>query len=313
MHRVHLAGGPPGTPSSVIVKLPVGGEIRQLLDGIGAYRREVTFYSELAAELPVRVPASYVAEQATDGTDFVLVIEDLSDLEPPNQLAGLTLEQADTAVDGLARFHAWGWESPRLEAYADRFPPLDGQMAGAVYGQFARFFALAWRSVREAPVVTDEARTVGDRWTELLPFFVAELSSPRTFVHGELRAENLFMARGGEIVMIDFQTMAQHAGVVDLAYLVVQSTTIDVRRGRDERFVERYVERLGVEDYTFERAWRQYRVALAFNLLLTGLAFGQYEHTDDRGKQLLVEMLSRASDAITASDVLGVLPAPTPA
>lgn len=311
MHRLHLDGGPTGTPPSVIVKLPVGGEVRQLLDGIGAYRREVTFYSQLAGDLPVRVPRSYVAAQAQDTTDFVLVIEDLSDLDPLDQLAGLTPAQADAAVDALARFHGWGWESDRLGSYADRFPRLDGEIAAAVYGQFAHFFAIAWQSVREAPVVTGPARTVGNRWTELLPFFVAELSTPRTLVHGELRAENMFMTAGGEIVMIDFQTVAQHAGIVDLAYLVVQSTTTDVRHGKDERFVRRYVEQLGIADYTFDQAWRQYRIALAFNLLLTGLAFGQYEHTDDRGKQLLVEMLNRACDAIATTDALGVLPATT--
>lgn len=311
MSRVQLAGGPAGTPSSVIVKLPVDGQIRQLLDGIGAYRREVTFYGELAAEMPIRVPRSHVAEQSEDTTDFVLVIEDLSGLDPPDQLGGLTLEQTDAAVDALAQFHAWGWESPTLDRYVDRFPRLDGDTAAAVYGQFAHFFALAWQSVRQVPIVTEEARAVGDRWGELLEFFVAQLAMPRTLVHGELRAENMFMTDDGEIVMIDFQTVAQHAGVVDLAYLVVQSTTVELRRGQDERFVRRYVEQLGIDGYGFDRAWRQYRIALAFNLLLSGLAFGQYEQSDDRGKQLLVEMLSRACDAITANDVLGVLPAAT--
>jgi len=309
MYRLELEGQSEA-PASVIVKLPVGGQVRQLLDGIGAYVREVTFYAELARDVPVRVPRSYAAEIAPDSTDFVLVLEDLSTLEPANQLKGLTLELAETAVGELARFHAWSWEHDRLQALADRFPPLDSEPAAGVYGKFAEFFGMSWQSARELPVVADEVKEFGDRWGESLPTFVAELSTPRTIVHGELRADNLFVLPDGGLLMIDFQTVAQQAGIVDVAYLVAQSLPVEVRRGNDERLVRRYVDALatlGVTDYDYERAWRQYRIALAFNLLLPGLAFMQYENTDDHGKRLLVEMLRRTSDAIEATGALDLL------
>lgn len=309
MYRLTLDGDG-DAPTSVVVKLPVGGEVRQLLDGIGAYVREVTFYAELAGDVPVRVPRSYVAEMDADSTDFILVIEDLSHLEPADQLKGLTLEQAEAAVDALARFHAWSWEHERLDRLADRFPRLDGEVAAGVYGQFAAFFAMSWKAARELPVVAEPVRALGDRFTDLLPTFIEELAAPRTIAHGELRADNLFLLPDGGLLMIDFQTVAQHAGIVDVAYLVSQSVPVDVRRGNDERLIRRYVERLaaaGAVDYDFDRAWRQYRVAVAFNLLLPGLAFMQYEATDDRGKQLLVEMLRRASDAIEANGAVDLL------
>jgi Ecdysteroid kinase-like family len=309
MYRLEVEG-PRDAPASVVVKLPVDGPVRQLLDGIGAYVREVTFYSELAQDVPVRVPKSYVAELARDSTDFVLVLEDLSGLEPANQLKGLTLELAETAVVELAKFHAWSWNHERLQELADRFPPLDSEKAAAVYGKFAQFFAMSWQSARELSVVADEVKEFGDRWSELLTTFVAELSTPRTIAHGELRADNLFLLPDGGLLMIDFQTVAQQAGIVDVAYLVAQSLPVEVRRGNDERVVRRYVDTLatlGVPDYDYERAWRQYRVALAFNLMLPGLAFMQYENTDDYGKQLLVEMLRRTSDAIEATGALELL------
>jgi hypothetical protein len=311
MYRLEVEG-PNEAPASVVVKLPVDGPVRQLLEGIGAYVREVTFYSELARNVPVRVPKSYVAEIARDSTDFVLVLEDLSGLEPANQLKGLTLERAEAAVVELAKFHAWSWNHDRLQGLADRFPPLDSERAAAVYGQFAQFFGISWQSARELSVVADDVKKFGDRWSELLPTFVAELSTPRTIAHGELRADNLFLLPDGGLLMIDFQTVAQQAGIVDVAYLVAQSLPVEVRRGNDERLVHRYVDTLaalGVTDYDYERAWHQYRIALAFNLMLPGLAFMQYENTDDYGKQLLVEMLRRTSDAIEATGALDLLAA----
>jgi thiamine kinase-like enzyme len=310
MYRLTL-GGADGAPASLVLKLPVEGEIRGLLDGIGAYVREVTFYSELADQVPVRVPKSYVAELAEDSTDFVLAIEDLSHLDPADQLAGLTLEQAETAVDNLARFHASSWESERLQKLADRFPPLDSEMGRGVHEQFGQFVGMVWPTARELPVVADEVREFGDRFPSLIPFFIERLATPRTIVHGELRADNLFLTPDDDLLMIDFQTVAQEAGIVDVAYLLSQSLSPEIRTWQDEGLVRRYqqaLEHAGVEDYSAEQAWEQYRLAVAFNLLLPVLAFSQYEQTDDRGKQLLVEMLRRASDAIVANESLALLP-----
>jgi Ser/Thr protein kinase RdoA (MazF antagonist) len=170
---------------------------------------------------------------------------------------------------------------------------------------------MAWKSARDLPVVADEVKTYGDRLPDLIPFFVNHLATPRTIVHGELRADNLFLTPDGGLVMIDFQTVAQHAGILDVAYLIAGSVPADVRRGHDQALVRNYhtaLQTAGVSDYDYERAWTQYRLALAFNLIITGAAFMQYEQTDDRGRQLLVEMLARSSDAIVANESLALLP-----
>jgi hypothetical protein len=315
MSRIELEG-PDGTPPSAVVKLPVTTEIRQVLDGVGAYVREVTFYSELARDVPVRVPETYVVATEEGSTDFVLMIEDLSSFEPADQLEGLTVEQMEAAIDALAAFHAWSWEHERLAGLADRFPPLDSEMGRGTYGQFSQFFGLAWQAARELPMVPEEVKVFGDRYGELAPFFIEQLATPRTITHGEFRADNLFLGQDGELVMLDFQTVAQQAGIVDVAYLVAGSLALEVRRGRDEELVRRYhaaIETNGVAvegpgGYTFERAWEQYRIALPYNLMLSGLAFSQYEQTDDRGKQLLVEMVARACDAIISNRSLELLP-----
>ncbi len=310
MYRLTLDSAD-GAPESMVVKLPMTGEIRGLLDGIGAYVREVTFYGEIAEQVPVRVPKPYIAVMADDSTDFVLAIEDLSDLDPADQLAGLTLEQAETAIDNLASFHAWSWENPRLSELADRFPPLDSAKGRAVHEQFGQFFGMVWPTARGLPVIADRVKELGDRFPSLMPFFIERLATPQTIVHGELRADNLFLTPDGGLLMIDFQTVAQEAGIVDVAYLLSQSISPEIRQGQDEVLVRRYqrvLEGSGVGDYSFERAWDQYRLAVAFNLLLPVLAFSQYEQTDDRGRELLVEMLRRASDAIVTNESLALVP-----
>lgn len=308
MYRLIL-DGPAGAPRTAILKLPIDAPVRALLDGIGAYRRELSFYQELATALPVRVAEAYIAEMSSETTDFVLLLEDLTDLQPGDQLTGLTVAQAEGAVDYLAAFHGWAWEHPRLGEFADRFPPLDGPVGSAMQRQFGQVFETTWPGVREH--MSGDALKIGDALPDLLPFFIKELASPRTIAHGELRAENLFLSPDGGILMVDFQTVAQEAGVIDIAYLIPQSLTTDIRRGRDEGLIRRYHDGLlsaGVEGYSFEQAWRQYRLAVAFNLILPGVAFMTFASIGDRGQRLLIEMVQRASAAINELDCFALIP-----
>ena len=105
-----MLDGPPGMPGSVLVKMPIEGDTRAMLDGIGTYSREIQFYREVAPHLPVRTPKIYSAEQATDSTDFLLVMEDLSgECVQIDQHEGFSQQQAKAVVDAVARFHSWSW------------------------------------------------------------------------------------------------------------------------------------------------------------------------------------------------------------
>jgi hypothetical protein len=310
MFRVRLSG--PRLPASAILKLSVSGPVRQVLDGVGAYAREVAFYRDVAAGLPVRIPGAYIAEIDQQSGDMVLMIEDLAPLSAVDQLAGLSLQQAEAAVDGLARFHAWSWNHPRLAQYASRFPAIDAPAGRALLERYASFFAMSWPAASQASADVSEAvRAFGDRFTSLIPFFIDKLAAPATIVHGELRSDNLFFDADGRLILIDFQSVVQAAGVYDVSYLLSQSMTIAARRGHDQSLMRRYWEGLvsaGVTGYSWELAWEQYRLGVAYNLIFPGMAFMAYEAADPRGKALLLQMLSRASAAIADNDALALIP-----
>jgi hypothetical protein len=302
MYRLHLEG-PQTVPPTAILKLPVTGEIREFIDGVGAYAREVTFYRELAADVPVRVPRCYVAEISSTTTDFVLLLEDLAQLTPADQLIGLTLTQAETAVDDLTRLHAWSWEHDRLERLADRFPPLDGPVGRGAADVFTRFYSVAWPGARAAlgDTISAEVSDLAEQLPRLLPTMIGLLGSPRTITHSELRADNLFIGDDGTLTMIDFQTVSQASGMLDISYVLSQSLPTALRRGNDETLVRRYWNGLrqgGVSDYSWETAWRQYRVGCAYNALWAGMAYGQIDRLDPRGQELVMEMLHRACAAM---------------
>ena len=311
MYRIKIAA--PGLPESAILKLSVDGPARQILDNIGAYAREVAFYRDLGGELPVRIPQAYVAEFDAKTNDMILLIEDLAPLAPVDQTVGLTLAQAEAAVDGLARYHAWSWQHPRLATFADRFPPLSGARGRGIIEQFGQFMGMVWPAAIQisGAGMSPEVAAFGQRLPALIPFFLDRLSAPATIIHGELRGENLFFDHDGSLILIDFQVVTQGCGLIDVAYLLSQSLPTELRRGQDERLVRRYWNGLvagGVADYAWQQAWEQYRLAVAYNLILPGVAFTAYEASDQRGKTLLLKMLSRASAAIADNDSLTIIP-----
>lgn len=320
LYRIHFQGSG-GGPASVIVKLPVDDPVaRQIQDGFGGGLREVSFYRLAASRtdpVPVRCPRAIVAEIDPDTMDYVLVLEDLNPLKPVDQLKGLNYKQACALVDQLAAFHAWAWDAPLLATLGKPFPRLDAEAYRPTLELFGRFFALTWPGIcgRLGDRLAPEVRRMGEHFAELIPFFVEELSTPRTIIHGELRAENLFMDDRGSPILIDFQVAGQSCGIFDVAYVISQSAAPNIRSKHEKSLAQRYWNGLashGVADYSWERAWTQYRVALMFGLVYPVLASTRYDTSTEQGKILLNTMVARASQAIVDHDALSLLPLLTP-
>ena len=93
----------------------------------------------------------------------------------------------------------------------------------------------------------------------------------RCLLHGDIRADNLFFD-GDRMKVVDFQFAVARCRLrVDIAYLVSQGLPTEVRRGHDEVLVREYLECLaahGVGDYAFDEAWRHYRFAVAYLMVL---------------------------------------------
>ena len=62
-----------------------------------------------------------------------------------------------------------------------------------------------------------------------------------------------------------------------------------------------------MKNYPWELAWEHYRLGVAYNIILPGVAFTTYESSNQRGKTLLLKMLSRASTAIADHKSLELL------
>ena len=312
--RLHLNyEGTSSGPATVIAKCQATApENRFLGQAMGFYLREVNFYREVAADLSIRVPRAYHADANDDGCPFVLIIEDIAGARTPDQIAGITADEAQRILAVVAALHAEFWDSPRLEAMP-WLPPMDNPMYAAgqpmalerLPGFVQRF---GERIGAEMVRVID---TVCHHYVDLL-HHVADRDHV-TFTHTDCRAENYLFggAPGDDVVtMIDFQLSTRHVGPWDVANLLGGSMDADMRRAHESDLIAGYhaalVER-GVSGYSLDRCWDDYRMSL-LQMCSASVIVSDLQGGNERGDELMENLLLRPVMAAADHEVGDLLP-----
>lgn len=303
LYRLRLRGD--GVPATLIAKLPARSEARGAMEIMGGYRREVTFYRDVAGRAPMATPRAYVADVDEGGVEFVLLLEDLADWDNADHLAGLSIERARICVASLAGLHAWSCR-PANEAVVQRFPSIDNPMIRDV---MVPAFAYGWQLYLEKGdgEVPMEVAAFFDRFGERAVAALDTLSQRDMLLHGDIRADNLFF-HGGAMKVVDFQFAARGCGVVDVAYLITQGLRTEDRAGRDRELLREYVIHLrdhGV-DADFDESWRQYRAATVYQALMPVVALITWDVVPERSRRLCLTLIDRAIAAIHDTDALEV-------
>lgn len=305
LYRLHLTGDG-GVPDTLIAKVPGTPEARGAMEMLGGYRKEVAFYRHVAPSAPMDTPHCHVA-QIDDATgDFVLILEDLKDWHNADHLAGLSLDQARRALDQLAGLHAWSM-SPAAGDVPAQFPSLDTPVAREL---LIPVFAPAWQIYREhtRTPIPDAVADFAERFAELAPQALTALSERTMLLHGDIRADNMFF-RDDRMKVVDFQMVVRGAGAADVAYLVSQGLPTELRRGADRDLLRHYLGQLaahGYPDYSFDEAWRHYRWATAYLMILPVVILIGWDTLPARSRQLCLTLVDRAVATIAEIDALEV-------
>lgn len=291
--------GPTSAPTSFVVKYPTDDPGQRFTaDALTFYVREIIFYRDHAQDAPFKTARCFAQAIAEDNTDFTIAMEDIGHLRIINQLEGLSLVEAAILVDQLADFHAMWWQSPKLSEMQGYFQPLSNPIYHMV---LPSLWDQGWPAVMEfAPhVVPDEIASIGENWSKKTKWLLDNLMSPITLCHGDYRGDNILFD-GDKPVVIDFQIVGTGSGIYDLGYFVSQSLTTEVRRGHDKELFNRYCDRLAGHGISVDRdeLWRQYKLTVYFCPIYSVTNFPQYGNMNDRGQQLMRDMLERSLKAV---------------
>ncbi len=294
--RLELAGDAAGAPRSLVGKFPSLDPLsRQTGVQLRNYAREVYFYRELAARVPIAKPRCYFAEIAGDGPEFALILEDLAPAQQGDQLAGCSPEIARAALVELAKLHGPTWcdETLRGRGLIAEPSPARAVQGRELYAQMLPAF-LARFGPRLAPDERDILAAVAQ--SSGPPHAYPE--RPFALVHIDYRLDNLLIdARTSppRVSVVDWQSLVLGSPLSDVAYFLGASLLPETRRPVERELVRAYYDALlaqGVRDYGWEICWRDYRRGAFAGFAVTVVASVIVQETA-RGNDMFTVMARR--------------------
>lgn len=296
-YELQLEGANHGTPKSLIGKFPSDDPAsRQTGVHLRNFLKEVSFYRELASRLKISTPRCYYADIEGEGPEFALLLEDLAPATPGDQLAGCSAAVARAAALELVGLHAPSWCDASLRGIDWLGEPSQqmSELIGMLYqSQLPGFLR------RYAPHLEPDQAAIIARLAEAKGLYEG-FPEPFSLIHVDYRLDNLLIDARDDpprIFVVDWQSITLGSPLADVAYFMGAGLLPDERRRVERDIVRDYhrgLERAGVEGYSFERCWNDYRRGTFAGFVVTVIASMMVQQTA-RGDQMFVAMASRHS------------------
>jgi hypothetical protein len=303
-----------GAPPSIISKFPTADPTNLgVARALYFYPREVAFYTKLAQYSPIRTPRLLHAQLDMTDHSFALLLEDLRDATPGDQIAGLTPAQAEAAITAIGRLHGAWWGKVDAGDMDALFDFAGAQYGAAVQAGYQAFLGPALSNF--AGFYSDYTKKTAEALAPVAARVIKELSSgARTFVHGDYRADNLLFGPGlGDdgLAAVDWQISGRGGPLYDVAYLICNSVPTAYRQQAEKTLLRRYHDTLlqmGVEGFSFDDCWEAYRFAVLCGLFVAIFTTGGMDLGNQRGLEMVRAVARRVDAAVTELQVGDLLP-----
>jgi hypothetical protein len=259
--------GAEGAPGTLILKTELPGRAEGLSDG---GRREVAFYTKVAAAMPQLVPRCFEAVSDPETKAWHLLLEDLSESHRIATIWPLppTTEQCERILHALARAHAAWWDHPDLGVSVGAWPDPNQYLKQLADHLTAFGDRLGDRLPRER-------RDLYARFFDAMPRLLPRVTSRRnlTVIHGDAHVWNYFLPRdgGGDVRLFDWDVWRIDVATSDLAYMMATHWYPERRRRLERPMLDHYHATLaahGVRDYDRRALDDDYRLSVLWQLTI---------------------------------------------
>jgi hypothetical protein len=286
-------------PPTIVVKIQTTDEQNlAVADTYRTYLREVSFYQHLSQDCGIETPDCYYSLLDEEKNQFLLVLQDLSELQPIDQIEGSDRSQTLLAVEQLARLHSKYWNKLDEGKCADMFDWND--LWPSVIESYVPMLE---GSIEKTKTLVPEKtanflKLFGEQLERLLP----KLSEQRTFIHGDYRLDNFFFSKDySDILVIDWGNSGKGPAMFDFSYFLTTCLDVELRRSIEKDAVQLYCDTLrtnGVEGYDAADCWRDYvwGVPLAFYIPI--IVMSSMGAGNDRGDLLVQTIYDRGVAAM---------------
>jgi hypothetical protein len=252
-----------------------------------SHGKEVTFYNTLVLNMEdPPVVRCYDAVYSEETDQAHLLLEDLSGTHLQSNFLPPLMTQCEQAIDSLAKIHAFCWENPQLGKEIGTF--LNVQL-------FIRAFEMSFPGfvdflgdrlfASERQVYEKVLASLAVLWERYLQHRFAE-GRALTLVHTDLHFGNFLFPKDsdGKLCIIDWESWSVYIGAHDVAYAIALSWYPRRRRVLEKDLVRRYHDGLlshGVENYSWDDCWQDYRLSVIVNLFSPVLRYAMFDESKE--------------------------------
>ncbi|MDE0951171.1 MAG: phosphotransferase [Halioglobus sp.] len=249
-------------PDRLFIKLPPTDPMqREFVRAIGMGRREVLFYQQLGAEVPMRVPHCYYAASNDSGEEYIMLLEHLED-------SGCTFRNAKNryskdyirqVLAAFARLHSSYWESPRFDTDLSWLQPLmQHEIAPQLVARALEVHADSMHSIFRsmAELYLAEFDAIHQLWQTGAP----------TLIHGDVHDGNMFFDQE-QPGFLDWAVAARAPGMRDVGYFLAGTLAPQDQHAWGREMVDYYRQQLAANGTTappMEELWPQYQWHAAY-------------------------------------------------
>lgn len=290
--KLDYVGDAEAAPRSIIAKLPAADETaRSMASAMGAYRKEVEFYQELAQHSSVNIPQVFVSLINNEGSDFIILMQDLAPAEAGNQLASESFLRAESVLLEAAKLHADFYQKTALLAHP---AVTQTDKDSAAFGQ--SLLEQQWPGFKErfGHSLSAECLAFGDQYIKQHVAWSQTYEGPKTLIHGDLRTENILYTHDNTAILVDWQTTMASCPLADVAYFLGGSLDTSTRRKHEKVLLQVYIGKLNALGIrlSIEDGWKQYRQYSIHALMITILG-AMFSAPDERGDTMFLLMAQR--------------------
>eukprot|EP01125_Pyxidicula_operculata_P008996 TRINITY_DN296_c8_g1_i1.p1 TRINITY_DN296_c8_g1~~TRINITY_DN296_c8_g1_i1.p1 ORF type:complete len:687 (+),score=115.55 TRINITY_DN296_c8_g1_i1:47-2107(+) len=267
-------------PSSMVVKVSVEKKVEDIRKQVfcSYWNTELNFYQNLAPKLSCfRIPKCYFSSYGKT-KNSLLFLEDLSSCSTWKVLDGVPEKYVYLIMECMGEFHATFWKNT---AAAGR-KSLELSWVRCVNNdEWKEFFSHIYLRTFGKGNLTSFDETTRELWKHFdTKKLLDKLASdgPSSLCHGDLWAGNiLFDEKNDQPVFIDWQWLCYSNPLIDVAFFLFNSITVECFKKNEDSFLKHYYRILctnGVE-ISFDKVIESYEYAklwsLIFNLRTVGL------------------------------------------
>jgi aminoglycoside phosphotransferase (APT) family kinase protein len=275
-------------PRKYILKVGTGiPQRRKWAKELHVFDRELAAYRLLAPLKGKYSPRLFAGISANQGSDGLLLLEEIRNARNLDQLRGLSWTQLTSAIRTIAHIHAYFWNSPALKK-TKGLPHHHYMRAHKVKQNLPAFLRWAKLSPRDRQPFT--------KLTTQVPAIMARFRKrPLTLVHGDLRSDNVFYKQTS-VRFIDWGLASAGNPTFDLARFAGGSARkpLSLLQHVDLFTLwHRELLRRGVRNYPSHEAWQDYRDAVLLALTIPVTNSPTLANFSNRGHKLAKVMTKR--------------------